>query len=154
LEKFASAITFAGYCALQMARSKARGPARWAGTSLAWLLHLLLLAPVVEVGASRIFLIRFFARIQSLADWEGCAPVLQDEVVRMSQLSTPVGAYRSISACCTGAFSTRLRRFWYITLTSSSSGSGMDRSIMAVVALFCTGLRKYCALSLLSASWS
>jgi hypothetical protein len=77
-----------------------------------------------------------------------------DEVVRVSSLFASVGAYRSISPCCTAAFSTRLRRFRYITLASGSSGSGMDQSIMVAATMFCLGLRKYCAPSLLSANWS
>lgn len=69
-------------------------------------------------------------------------------------LSVPVGNYRSISACCITTFSTKLRRFQYIALSSGSSCLGMDQSIMAVVAMFCPGLKKYCAPSLLSGTRS
>jgi hypothetical protein len=48
--------------------------------------------------------------------------------------------------------STKLRRFQYITFASGSSGLGIDRSIMAVVAKFYLGLMKYFAPSLLSAT--
>lgn len=66
----------------------------------------------------------------------------------------PVGACRLISDCYMAAMSTRLWRFWYIILASESSGSRMDRSIMAVGAMFCFGLRQYWAPSLYWVSWS
>jgi hypothetical protein len=46
-----------------------------------------------------------------LVHWEGCALLLRDEAVRGPQLSIMRGGYRLISACCTMAFSTKLRRF-------------------------------------------
>jgi hypothetical protein len=43
----------------------------------------------------------------SMTMWSGC---------QVPKLSMSVGAYWSISACCTANFSTRLWRFWYIAL--------------------------------------
>jgi hypothetical protein len=89
-----------------------------------------------------------------LVDRVGCAPMLQDKVICGSWLSVPRENYRMVSASCTASLSMRLRRFRYIVFASGSPGSGMEWSIMAVAAMFCVGLRKYCAMSLLLVSWS
>lgn len=87
-----------------------------------------------------------------LVDRVGCAPMLQDEAVCGPWLSVPRENCRSTLACCTTAPSKRLWRFRYIVFASGLLDSGMEQSIMAAAAMFCVGLRKYCALLLLSAS--
>jgi hypothetical protein len=89
-----------------------------------------------------------------LVDWVGCGPMLQDEVVCRQWLSVPRENRRSILAYCTAALSTRLQRFQYIVFAFGSPGSRMERSIMAAMAMFCVGFRKYRASSLLLSSWS
>lgn len=49
--------------------------------------------------------------------WSGC---------QVPKLSMSVGAYWSISACCTANFSTRLWRFWYIALAFIWLGDGPE----------------------------
>jgi hypothetical protein len=49
--------------------------------------------------------------MRDLVDWEGCAPLLQDEVERVPKVSVLVGAY------CTVTLSTRLQRFRTLPLS-------------------------------------
>jgi hypothetical protein len=51
-------------------------------------------------------------------------------------LSMLVCCHWSTLACCIVALSTKLQRFRYISFASSSSRSGIDYSIMAIVAIF------------------
>jgi hypothetical protein len=88
MEMFAGALTFAGNCTFRMACLKARGPSPgWMGlrsclrsrgcSTFSYSRCRLLM----RCRASWISLIQFFARTRSLVDWEGCAPLLQDEVM-------------------------------------------------------------------------
>lgn len=130
----------------------------WAGAtrapSFAWLLDFFLFPMIVVEDVSGVVnasdaVLCVNAHRSRLG---GLCPLLQDKVVHVPRLSMLVCCCRSTSACCSMFLSTKLQRFQYITFASGSSGLGIDRSIMAVVAKFYLGLMKYFAPSLLSAT--